>query len=60
MVMPFRKPFMPQTHTFPSFRLGPDFPRCEREPDRIVAAWPEALKRETKYCHYYLYCNRFA
>jgi len=24
--MPFLKPFMPQTHTVPGFRLGPDLP----------------------------------
>jgi len=26
--MPFLKPLMPQTHTVPGFRLGPDLPRC--------------------------------
>jgi len=25
--MPFLKPFMPQTHTVPGFRLGPNLPR---------------------------------
>ena len=26
MFVPFLKPFMPQTHTVPGFRLGPDLP----------------------------------
>jgi len=28
--MPFLKPFMPQTHTVPGFRLGPNLPRARR------------------------------
>jgi len=28
--MPFLKPFMPQTHTVPDFRLGPDLPTTSR------------------------------
>jgi len=27
VLMPFLKPLMPQTHTVPGFRLGPDRPR---------------------------------
>jgi len=28
VVVPFLKPCMPQTHTVPGFRLGPDLPRA--------------------------------
>jgi len=46
--MPFLKPFMPQTHTVPGFRLGPDLSNVTPSRDRckkIVYDVSDALRR---------------